>query len=333
MQEITVGKNEEGQRLDRVAEHFLPSAGKGFIYKMLRKKNITLNGKKAEGSERLSIGDKVCFWLSDDTIKGFSGNKAVADESSASETTVPAGQKPFKAEIVYEDEDIILINKPQGVLTQKAEEKDYSLNEYIIDHLLETGKLTKASLKTFRPSVCNRLDRNTSGIVAAGCSLKGSRELATIFRDRLAGKYYVCVVKGEISAPFKLNGFLKKDTTINKVTVLSKPPIGCEEEYDRIATEFVPIKSKEGYTLLEVKLITGKTHQIRAHLASVGHPIAGDNKYGDVMFNRVMRDKYRVKNLMLCAYRLVFPKEGRLSEDVLGREFKISLPKEFDLFL
>ena len=162
MRMLTVSKNEAGQRLDKLLAKYLNLAGKSFIYKMMRKKNITLNGKKCDGSEHLTEGDEIKLFLAEETIEKFS------------EVKIQKVQKK-KLDIVYEDEHILLINKPSGMLSQKAKETDESLVEYLIDYLLDSDKLKKEDLACFRPSVCNRLDRNTSGIVAAGRSLKGQQ--------------------------------------------------------------------------------------------------------------------------------------------------------------
>ena len=183
MRMLTVSKNEAGQRLDKLLAKYLNLAGKSFIYKMMRKKNITLNGKKCDGSEHLTEGDEIKLFLAEETIEKFS------------EVKIQKVQKK-KLDIVYEDEHILLINKPSGMLSQKAKETDESLVEYLIDYLLDSGKLKKEDLACFRPSVCNRLDRNTSGIVAAGRSLPGLQIMSEVIKDRSLGKYYVCVVRG-----------------------------------------------------------------------------------------------------------------------------------------
>ena len=186
MRMLTVSKNEAGQRLDKLLAKYLNLAGKSFIYKMMRKKNITLNGKKCDGSEHLTEGDEIKLFLAEETIEKFS------------EVKIQKVQKK-KLDIVYEDEHILLINKPSGMLSQKAKETDESLVEYLIDYLLDSGKLKKEDLACFRPSVCNRLDRNTSGIVAAGRSLPGLQIMSEVIKDRSLGKYYVCVVRGIVS--------------------------------------------------------------------------------------------------------------------------------------
>lgn len=311
MQQITIGENEAGQRFDKMLAKFLNKAPKSFVYKMLRKKNITLNGQKASGSEKLQTGDKVSLFLSDETIAKFSDRHFQC-----------TGEK---LDIIYEDNHIVLINKPAGMLSQKASDKDVSLVEHFITYLIQSGQLTEEALQTFRPSVCNRLDRNTSGIVAAGKSLAGLQELSRLFKDRSLGKYYLCLVNGLVEQPSHIRGFLKKNTRTNQVEITQREDTGSTA----IETEFVPLKTGQNVTLLEVHLITGKTHQIRAHLASIGHPILGDSKYGNPGVNGLYRRKYGLSHQLLHAYRLTFPVlEGALS-NLSGREFKAELPRQF----
>ena len=324
MKQIIAGKNEDGQRLDRVLTRLLPNAGKGFIFKMLRKKNIVLNGKKAEGSERLTLGDEIKLFFSDETYEIMtSGSKS--DLSLLSEDSI------IRKLIVYEDDDVIILNKPKGVLSQKAAESDISLNEMLISYMLEKGEIDEEQLKTFRPSMCNRLDRNTSGLICGGKTLKGLWGLSEMFRSRELGKYYLCIVKGRVEKQEHIEGYLEKDEKTNKVSLYSKDIIFEKDnrQGSPIATEYRPIAYGDGCTLLEVKLLTGKTHQIRAHLASVGHPIAGDVKYGDERFNRTVRDKHKVKSQMLFAYRMVFPKAcGELTR-LSGKEIILDKPEDF----
>ena len=183
MRLVTVTKNEAGQRLDKLMFKYMNLAGKSFIYKMIRKKNITLNGKKCDGSEKLAEGDEIRLFLAEETIEKFSEVKIQKVKKTA-------------LDIVYEDKDVIFINKPAGMLSQKAKDSDESLVEYLIDYLLGSGQLSKEELKSFRPSVCNRLDRNTSGLVAAGKSLLGLQVLSKAIKERTIGKYYLCIVKG-----------------------------------------------------------------------------------------------------------------------------------------
>ena len=210
-------------------------------------------------------------------------------------------------EIVYEDEDILILNKPVGILSQKAEKNDYSANEMVIDYLLESGQLTRAELRTFHPSICNRLDRNTSGLLIAGKTIRGLQEMAEALKSRSMQKYYRCLVAGQLTQDAHLKGYLAKNHQNNKVTVHKE----AFADASYIETAYHPVKVYENMTLLEVHLITGRSHQIRAHLASIGHPILGDGKYGDKKINQAVKDSCRIRSQLLHAYRMEFP-DGRI---------------------
>lgn len=329
MKVFSVSKNEDGMRLDKLIERLLPQAEPGFKYKMLRKKNIVLNGKRATGSERVAIGDEVKLFLSDETIDRFTGSSAWAgaDKSEKKDNESDLSVKcKFRIEdnIIFEDDEVILVNKPVGILTQKACPEDVSLNEYLIDYLLRTHKLEPSEMVTFKPSVCNRLDRNTSGIVCCGVGIKGLRKLSEMFRDRTVRKYYLTIVKGKLEKSNPKRAWLIKDEKTNKVTVSEREQAGAE----MIETAWRPLKYVDDCTLAEVELFTGKSHQIRAHLAYIGHPVAGDTKYGDSSFNAVLRKMYGIKSQLLTAYRIVFPTDDVLT-GVSGKEFTVNPPKDF----
>lgn len=301
MKQLIIGKNEAGQRFDKYLAKYLKEAPKSFIYKMLRKKNITLNGKKADGSEKLVQGDEIKLFLADETVEKFSR----PDGSSGSSAFVLPACNPDKLEVVFENEDIIMMNKPSGMLSQKAVPEDISLIEYMTAYLLKKGDLTAELLKTFQPGICNRLDRNTSGIVVGGKTIKGLQEMSEAFKMRTIHKYYLCLVKGTIKSRNTIDGFLIKDESTNKVTI-SKDKSNDSEALP-IKTEYIPIATTSSLTLLKVNLITGRSHQIRAHLASIGHPIIGDFKYGDSALNEVYKKKYNIKSQLLHAYEVVYP--------------------------
>lgn len=314
MQEIIVKSNEAGQRLDKLLAKYLNLAPKSFFYKMLRKKNITLNGKKADGSERLSVGDSVKLFLSDETIQGFSQRKEIRKDVG-------------KLSVVYEDDNIVLINKPSGMLSQKAAENDISAVELLLAHLIENHSLTEEDLKSFTPSVCNRLDRNTSGILIAGKSLVGLQILSDLLKERTLEKYYLCIVAGELKQSCAIKGYLTKDKNKNIVTITEKKE---GEESLPIETRYEPLASNKKVTLLKVKLVTGRSHQIRAHLASINHPIIGDFKYGDEKINRYYRNHYHIKSQLLHAYELRFPKLSGEFSYLSGKKFQAPYPKEFN---
>jgi 23S rRNA pseudouridine955/2504/2580 synthase len=312
MQSLIVSKNEAGQRLDKLLAKYLNLAGKSFLYKMMRKKNITLNGKKCDGSEKLSSGDEIKLFLSDDTILKFS------------EVKIPVVKK-VSLSIIYEDEHILLINKPSGMLSQKAKESDESLVEYMIDYMISSGELSTEQLRSFRPSICNRLDRNTSGLVVGGKSLAGLQIMSEVFKDRTIHKYYQCVVNGQISDKQTITGFLIKDEATNQVTVHKSPVPGSVP----ITTEYEPVQYYGGYTLLKVTLITGRTHQIRAHLSSIGHPIVGDYKYGNSQVNEEAKRLYHINSQMLHSYQVVFPQLKEPLAYLSGNSYLAPLPKTF----
>ena len=210
MKELIIHDNEAGQRLDKLLRKYLSEAPGSFIYKMLRKKNIVLNGKKATGNEHLKKGDSVKLFLADDTIAKFQAAGKTVEESI---------KNTVKLDVIYEDQNVIFINKPSGMLSQKAKETDVSVVENVTAYLLESGQLTRENLKTFRPSICNRLDRNTSGLIVAGKSLAGLQQMGELFKKRTLKKYYLCIVKGRITEPAHIRGYLVKDEKTNRVSL------------------------------------------------------------------------------------------------------------------
>lgn len=318
VKEITVSSNEAGQRFDKLLAKYLREAPKSFIYKMLRKKNITLNGKKAQGKELLREGDQIKLFLAEETIEKFQGQGVQLPPARDLKT---AHGTAFS--VVYEDDHILLVNKPAGMLTQKAKAGDVSLNEYLLQYLLDEGSLTREELASFRPSICNRLDRNTSGLVVVGKSLMGLQTMSRLLRDRSIKKYYRCIVKGSMTGSAHLRGYLAKNERMNTVSVSKYPGASREKP---IETEYTALASRDGLTMLEVHLITGRSHQIRAHLASIGHPILGDGKYGDADLNRRYRDSHGVKAQLLHAYRLEFPADMESLPYLSGQSFCAELP-------
>ena len=279
MQSVTITKNQAGQRLDKFLKKYLPEAENSFLYKMLRKKNITLNGKKAEGKEMLAQEDVVCFFFSEETFAKFRGNNAAVDGQSELQangvrkvdgaagkgysgkremTSVVNGaaeyHKAYRSlrgvTVLYQDEDVLVVNKPVGVLTQKAKPSDLSLNEWLIGYLLEKGDITEEELETFHPSVCNRLDRNTSGIVLCGKSLSGSQMLSRIIRDRIISKFYHTICLGKVFQDATIEGYLLKDEAANKVRISKiKAENTAKDGEAYIKTAYHPLQCSDKYTL------------------------------------------------------------------------------------
>ena len=338
MKEIIINEKNAGGRLDKICFKYLDKASSGFIYKMLRKKNITLNDKKASGGEIVQAGDSVKFYLSDETVAKFKSGLSVSEgrrsdamrRAGDNETTraegrtgrTAAGMKngltlSLKNMIVFEDECIVAVNKPAGLLSQKAKPEDTSVNDFILEHVPGDD--------LFTPGIANRLDRNTSGIILAGRNLNSSRELNKAIAGRDISKKYLTLVVGEISQEARIDAYLLKDEKSNIVRVSSEESAGG----DHIITAYKPLAVADGFTLLEVDLITGKSHQIRAHLSSIGHPVVGDTKYGDDTVNAQFKDKYNLRYQLLHAYRIEFISAGGILEYLNGTVIEAPVPVMF----
>lgn len=392
MYQAIITDREAGQRFDKYLRRILPNAGSGFLYKMLRKKNITLNDKRADGSEKTAVGDCVKIFFAQETLDKFMGkmsgesgendgsvgsvtgknadfvkkNRQLTDLASRAHdyhdrttggsSNAASGMAVYRQayrtfsgiQIIYENEHIIIADKPAGILSQKAEKADLSLNEWLIGYLLEKRALSEFDLSFYKPSVCNRLDRNTSGMVLCAKTLQGAQLLSSLLKDRTLHKYYQLYVKGHIADEQMIEGYLVKDEKRNKVTIKSVPDsrnyddvstLSAKNEKQNAAkdiagvyiqTRYTPLRQEADKTLLEVELITGKPHQIRAHLASIGHPLLGDYKYGDRAWNERYRQQFGVRSQLLHAYKVVFPPLDEPFADLSGRTFTCDLPEIFE---
>ena len=238
------------------------------------------------------------MFFSEETLEKFCGGQPRKKEG-----------KKAAFPILYEDEQILLINKPAGLLSQKAKPEDVSLVELVQQYVgCEPG---------FSPGICNRLDRNTSGIVVAGKTLPALQKMSELFRTREVEKYYLTIVKGAMTETKEVEGYLLKDAKTNKVTVYREEKKGSSY----IRTGYEPLVTTREMTLLRVHLMTGKPHQIRSHLSSLGHPVLGDAKYGGA--------HPQIKYQLLHAYELHFPKLGKPFEKISGKCFTATIPQTF----
>ena len=285
MKEIKITKNEEGQRLDRFLKKYLNKANQSFIHKMIRKKNIKVNGLKAGPDIVLKTDDTVQLYLSDETIDKFRDKKTLQ-------------KTDIHFDIVYEDDNILVVNKPIGISTQPDKTGKKNLVDEIKVYL--DAKEENISF-TLKPAVCNSLDKNTSGLVIAAKNYDALKQTNKAIRERKIRKYYMAKVHGIIKDDLELKDYLIKKDNKNMVKIINE----YRENSKSVITYAHPLKREGKYTWLEVEIETGRAHQIRAHLASIGHPIAGDKKYG-----KKDNEKYQV----LHAYKLLLDGfEGNLS--------------------
>ena len=317
MRKLVVGKNDAGQRLDK----FLSKAVKGLpmslMYKDIRTKKIKLNGARAKENQILSVGDEITLFIRDEFF-----------DSPEKDTAALSSIKP-KLSIVYEDENILLLNKRPGVLVHEdTAGGENTLILHVKAYLHGKGEYDPDAEQSFAPALCNRIDRNTGGIVIAAKNAEALRIMNAAIKEREIDKFYLCAVHGTPTPrSATLTGYLIKDAERNTVRVFDKnPPKGAKD----IRTRYRVLAEKDGLSLLEIELLTGRTHQIRAHMAHVGHPLLGDGKYG---VNRADREK-GYKHQALWAYRLrfAFP-EGETHALAYLRGRVVEVPREEIYFL
>lgn len=304
MNSFKIESKDSGQRLDKYISRVISYAPKSFIYKSLRNKDIRLNGKKAEGNEILNTGDTVLFRFPDIQFKELSGNneKSRTDVHDGRNFGSDGPEISKYCRIVFEDDDIIIADKKSGILSQKGVPDDISLNEVLLSYAGGGDEM-------FTPSVCNRLDRNTSGLITFAKTYKGARELNGLFKDREVEKYYLALVLGEVKEPAHVYGTYSKNESDNVVKIsITEPESGFETETSYEPLEVKVIKGKK-VTLLKVRLHTGKTHQIRATLSALGYPIIGDHKYGTGESSKL------AKRLMLHSYQMIIPGRGTFTAE------------------
>ena len=328
---ITITENEAGQRLDRFLKKYFNNATLGTIYKLIRK-DVKVNGRRAGENIMLAQGDELAIYVSDDT--------AAALRKEKNRVKV---KKQFR--VAYEDDNILVVEKPFGLLTHgdRNEKKNHLANQ-VIDYLIEKGDYNPRTETTFVPAPANRLDRNTTGLVLFGKNAAALQNLNRLIREKdKIHKLYLTIVAGKPEKAVRLRARMTKDEAKNMVSVTS------EDDGGKLMETIVrPIESArfEGrdYTLVEVEILTGRTHQIRAHLAKAGYPIIGDVKYGDKKVNALMEKKFGLTTQLLHAYKLVFEEDieacirdcdpadctERIPERRMPKVIKSQLPGDFE---
>lgn len=304
---LTITKNDAGQRLDKFLTKTYRNLPMSLLYKAIRKKDIRLNGKRCEANSRLQEGDSVYLFLPDDALE-------------VAPPTYEFMHASRHLDIVYEDEHVMLLNKKAGLLVH-PDDKEFAdtLIFRVQRYLFEKGEYDPAAEQSFTPALVNRIDRNTCGIVIAAKTAAALRILNEKLKNREIEKYYLCIVHGKMPKQTDtLEGYLEKNENQNRVYISDTPKPGART----IRTRYTVLEQREDLSLLEIHLLTGRTHQIRAHLASIGHPLLGDGKYGTNALNKGTGFNKQA----LCSYRLQFDFTSDAGELAYlnGKEFTLT---------
>jgi len=307
MKEITVKQNDSGQRLDRFVGKAVPLLPEALLQKYIRLKRIKVNGKGAKRDTRLQLGDVLQLYINDEFFE------KPREENSYLKVGTP------RLDIVYEDENILLADKKPGVLCHSAGVWDYNtLIANIQAYLAQKGEWRPKEENSFAPALCNRIDRNTGGIVIAAKNAEALRILNDKIKDREIEKYYLCAVQGRPKPQSgRLENYLFKDASKNQVYIKSRPEPGAKTA----VTEYRVISTKGPLSLVECRLLTGRTHQIRAQMAYAGWPLLGDGKYGTEKFNKGFDEKGQA----LYSYKLYFdfPTDAGILNYLRGRTYTV----------
>lgn len=326
MQEINITANDSGRRLDRFLRKYLAKASLSEIYKIIRK-DVKVSGKRRDNSYVLCEGDVLSLYLSDEAIARMTGGADTKHSAAGGHKA----KKQFR--VVYEDSSILAVDKPYGLLTHgDSHEKKNHLANQVKDYLIETGDYDPRSEKVFSPAPANRIDRNTTGLVLFGKTSASLKSLNEMIREDMISKYYLTIVHGHLTREMTLTGTLTKDSDANKVAIADGSDSGLS-----ITTIVRPVELfsyGNGYkaTLAEVQLVTGRSHQIRAHLASIGHPVIGDTKYATPSVRKANDYIGRVFHLttqLLHAYRIVFEDTTDELSYLKGKQLKADVPPAF----
>ncbi|MEE0967027.1 MAG: RluA family pseudouridine synthase [Bacilli bacterium] len=314
MKEFVIDKNHENQRIDKYLKKLLSRASTTLIYKMIRKKDIKVNGVKVKENYILKKGDIVSMFLYEDRFKELSEPLTLYDLK-------------IEFDVIYEDEKILIVNKPAGLLVHEDENESINtLANQVLNYLYQKGEYDPVEDIGFVPGPVHRLDRNTSGLVVFGKTMKSLQDLNEMMKKRhCIDKTYLTICKGYMDS-CEMVDYVKKDADNKMMRIVSKDSDGALKMH----TIVEKVKSKNNMTLLKVKLVTGRTHQIRIHLSSHNHPIIGDSKYGDFEFNKMIKKDYHLDHQFLHAYSLTFTKPIGSVKYLEGKTFITPLPKKLN---
>ena len=309
MVEFIINDSENGLTLEKYVYKVLPTAPMSFIQKLFRKKDVKVNGHHQDKKYRLSTGEVVAIYINDVQLAEFQKEKELIPNLK------------IKDWIIYEDKNVLFINKPRGLLVQKSSPNDESLDQLAVEYLMATNQYNPDKEKGFVPGPAHRLDRNTSGIVAFGKNHETLTVLFDLFKNHdLINKHYLALVVGNIEKDKDIiTAPLKKDEKNNKVIVA--------KDGKSAQTVYKVIRRFNGYTLLDITLLTGRTHQIRVHMSYINHPVVGDSKYGDFEINKEFKEKFHFANQFLHAYKIGFGELAYPLNNLSKKEF-IAEPRE-----
>lgn len=315
MKTYSVNKQDEGQTLEKYVKKVLSNAPLGFIYKLFRKKDIRINNHWEDKKAIVHDGDIVSIYITDAQFEEFNQIKVVEPSLE------------LEPMIVYEDENVLIVNKPRGLLVQKDKPNSKALDDMVIAYLL--AKKEYLPSETFTPGPAHRIDRNTAGLVIFGKNIATLQYLMELIKDKEEiGKHYIALVKGTVETDGVVDAPLKKNEETSLVKVTSKKDGGKPAK-----TIYHVIKTIKDYSLLDITLVTGRTHQIRVHMAYINHPVIGDNKYGDFALNKYFEKEFGFKNQFLVASRLDFGSLRYPLSSLSKQKIEIPLPKELDEIL
>lgn len=307
MQKFVVNKFDSNQTLLKYIKKILKNAPLSFVYKIFRKKDCKVNGKRETEKYVLQENDEILLYITDDQYKEFTEEKPLNANDEISQS------------IIYEDENLIIINKPRGLLVQGDGSRDKSLDVMVNEYLMFKGKEGN-----FLSAPCHRIDRNTSGIIVFAKSIEVTQEMTKLFKEhKELNKTYLTLVKGNTKEKGEINAPLIKNEKLNKVFV-GKVEDGAKES----KTLYEKVFSNGEVTLLRVRLLTGRSHQIRVHMSYIGNPVIGDSKYGDFAFNKIFEEKYGFKNQFLHASELSFKNLKGSLKYLSGKTFTALLPED-----